>query len=43
MACKGQFSERFGSVAEVNSNILMELVDEGYSPVLFDKYVTSMQ
>jgi hypothetical protein len=43
LACKGQFSERFGNVDEVNSNIQNSLNNKGYSPVLYAKYVTYMQ
>ncbi|AEE91074.1 conserved membrane protein of unknown function [Tepidanaerobacter acetatoxydans Re1] len=43
LACKAQFGQRFGSVQEVNQMILSDLGNTGYSPKLYEKYVTYIQ
>lgn len=43
LACKAQFGQRSGSVAEVNQMMLSDLGNTGYSPKLYEKYVTYLQ
>lgn len=43
LACKAQFGQRFGSVQEVNQMMLSDLGNTGYSPKLYEKYVTYIQ
>lgn len=43
MACKSQFSHKLGSTQEVNSMMRSAFGDVGYSPNLYEKYVTYMQ
>lgn len=43
MACKGQFGQRLGNVKEVNQTMLSSLGNTGYSPKLYEKYVTYIQ
>ncbi len=43
MACKGQFGQILGSVKEANQTMLSSLGNTGYSPKLYEKYVTYIQ
>lgn len=43
MVCYSQFSQRLGTVEEVNGTMLSAFVDNGYTSELYQKYVTYMQ
>lgn len=42
-ACKAQFSNRFGTVEEVNHTMHLSLGNRGYTPMFYAKYTTYMQ
>ncbi|MHA6531315.1 hypothetical protein [Paenibacillus sp. BAC0078] len=42
-AGKNQFSQKIGSIAEVNQNLQRAVGTTGYGPQLYEKYVTYMQ
>ena len=43
LSCKAQFSQRLVTLEEANHNIQSILGNTGYSPVLYENYVTYMQ
>ena len=43
LACRAQFRQRVGTVEEVNHILASVMNKNGYSPILFEKYVTYMQ